>query len=305
MKLVQCIPNFSEGRRQEVVSSIVEAIESAGSAKVIDYSLDADHNRSVVTIVGDIAAIKSAVLAGASKAVELIDIRKHKGEHPRIGAIDVIPVVPLLGCTMAECIALSYEIGRELADTLGIPVYFYERSANMGHRVNLTAIRKGGFEALHAESLSGQLNPDLGPKKVHPTAGATVVGARGPLIAYNVNLKTSDMTIARKIARKIRKVRDTGKDLAGVKAIGVNLRSRGLVQVSTNITQPHAATIFDVYTFIENEARKSGVEIAESELIGAVRQEAIVDALCNAIKLPHIQESRVLDNWLPGKTHQV
>jgi glutamate formiminotransferase len=304
-RLVQCVPNFSEGRRPEVVHSIVEAIRSAGSAKVVDYSWDADHNRSVVTVLGEPEAVKAAVLAGAERAVELIVMRKHKGEHPRIGAIDVVPVVPVIGCTMAECVALSYEIGKEIADRLGIPVYFYERSANMGHRANLAEIRKGGYEGLRAAGLDGDREPDLGPHELHPTAGATVVGARGPLIAYNVNLKTSDVSAARKIARRIRKVRDEGKALAGVKAIGINLRSRGLAQVSTNITQPHATSIYDVFQFVEEEAGKLGVQIAESELVGVVRQDAVVEALCDAIHLPALPESQILDNWLAGKSHQV
>lgn len=301
-KLVQCIPNFSEGRRPEVVRAIVEAIASAGTAKVADHSSDPDHNRSVVTIVGEPEAVKSAVLAGAAKAVELIDMRKQKGQHPRIGAVDVVPIVPVVGCTMAECVALSYEIGRELADRFGIPVYFYERSASMRSRTNLASIRKGGYEALKASGLSGEREPDLGPRELHPTAGAVVVGARGPLIAFNVNLKTANVSIARKIARKIRKVRDEGKGMVGVKAIGVNLRSRGLVQVSANITQPHATSIYDVFRFVEEEARKLGVEVAESELIGVVHQEALIEALCDAIRLPGLHESRVIDYWLPKKS---
>lgn len=300
-RLIQCVPNFSEGRRPEVVRMIADAAASAGTAKVVDYSWDADHNRSVITIVGEPDAVKDAVLAAAAKAVDLIDIRKHKGEHPRIGAIDVIPVVPVIGCTMAECIALSYEIGKGLADGLGIPVFFYERSANMSHRVNLAEIRKGGYEGLKASGLLGDREPDLGPREIHPTAGVAIVGARGPLIAYNVNLRTPDVSVARKIAKKIRRMRDEGKGMAGVKAIGVHLRSRGMTQVSTNITQPHATSLYDVFKFVEDEARKHGVEVAESELIGVLRQEAVIEALCHAIKLPLIHESRVLDSWLPKK----
>lgn len=300
-KIIQCVPNFSEGRRPEVVRSIVDAIKSAGNAKVVDFSLDTDHNRSVVTIVGEPEAVKLAVLAGAAKAVELIDMRKHKGEHPRIGAIDVIPVVPVIGCTMAECVALSYEIGRELVENLQIPVFFYEQSAKMSHRTNLAAIRKGGYEGLARDGLTGDRHPDIGPTSLHPTAGATVVGARGPLIAFNVNLKTDDLSIARKIALKIRRLRDEGRGMAGVKAMGVKLRSRGIVQVSTNITQPHVTSIYKVFSFVEDEARKMGVEVAQSELIGVLRQETLIEAVCDAIHLPRIPESHILDNWLTGK----
>ncbi|MBI2843034.1 MAG: glutamate formimidoyltransferase [Armatimonadetes bacterium] len=297
-KIVQCVPNFSEGRRVGVVRSIVEAAASAGPAKVVDYSYDPDHNRSVITVVGEPDAVKAAVLAGAAKAVDLIDMNEHKGEHPRVGAVDVVPVVPVLGCTMAECVSLSYEIGKELAEKLEIPVYFYEQSANMSHRTNLADIRRGGYEALKLSGLTGDWEPDLGPRKPHPTAGATVVGARGPLIAYNINLKTDDVSVARKIARKIRMVRDEGKGLTGVKALGVHLKSRCLAQVSTNITQPHAASIYEVFRFVEDEARKLGVQVLESEIIGALHQEAIIEALCEAIKLPRLHESRVLDSWL-------
>lgn len=300
-KLVQCVPNFSEGRRPEVVRAIVDAAKNAGTAKVVDFSLDADHNRSVVTIVGEPEAIKTAVLGAAAKAVEMIDMNRHKGAHPRLGAIDVVPVVPVVGCTMAECVSLSYEIAKEFADKLEIPVFFYEQSAKMSHRTNLTDIRKGGYEALKASGLVGDREPDLGPRKLHPTAGASVIGARGPLIAFNVNLRTADVSIARKIAKKIRKTRDAGHSLAGVKAIGINLKSRGVAQVSTNITHPHATSVYEVYKFIEDEALRLGVEVLESELIGVLHQDAIIDALCDAIKLPKLHESRVLDSWVRGK----
>lgn len=285
-----------------VVQAIVDAIKSAGSAKVIDFSLDSDHNRSVVTILGEISQIESAMMAGAEKAVELIDMRMHRGQHPRIGAVDVVPVVPVIGCTMADCIALSYEIGKSLADHLSIPVYFYEQSAGMSHRTNLSDIRKGGYEGLLKSGLTGDRQPDLGPSELHPTAGATAVGARGPLIAFNVNLKTDDLSIARDIALKIRRLRDEGKGMTGVKAMGVDLHSRGIVQVSTNITQPHVTSVYKVYSFIADEAKSHGVEVVESELIGALRQEALIESIRDAIRLPNISESQILDTWL-SKMH--
>lgn len=297
-KLVQCVPNFSEGRRPEVVERIVEAITNASAVQVVDHSMDVDHNRSVVTFIGSPEDIRKSVLAGARTAVELIDINKHKGAHPRVGAIDVIPIVPLHEMSMNEAISLSYTIGKDIADELRIPVYFYERSAVMRHRTNLAVIRKGGYESLKARGLVDGREPDLGPPELHPTAGVTVVGARGPLIAYNVNLATDDMRAARAIAERIRKLRDSGKGMAGVKAIAVHLKSRNIAQVSTNITQPNQTNVWDVYYFIEREAREMGVEVLESELIGAIREEAVLDSLRSATKLQGLSETRVLDHWM-------
>lgn len=297
-KLVQCIPNFSEGRRRDVVERIVDAVKGASGAAVADWSMDADHNRSVITFLGSPEDVRASMLAGARAAVELIDLNKHHGGHPRVGAIDVVPVVPIHEVTMVEAVALSYEIGKDMAHKLNIPVYFYERSAAMRHRENLAVVRKGGFESLKKTGLVNGREPDLGPAELHPTAGACVVGARGPLIAYNVNLASNDMGVARKIAAKMRKVRDGGKELAGVKAIAVHLASRNIAQVSTNITQPHQTSIWDVYSFVEREAKAHGVEVLESELIGAMREETLIEAMRSAVKLHGLTEKRILDHWL-------
>lgn len=296
--LLQCVPNFSEGRRREVVDRIVHAIDSASGAQVVDHSMDPDHNRCVVTFIGDPAEVRASMFAGAAAATELIDITRHEGGHPRIGATDVVPVVPLEGVTMDEAIALARQIGRDIAEKLGIPVYFYERCATREECVNLATIRKGGYEALRQHGLTGDRAPDLGPTELHPTAGATVVGARGPLIAYNVNLATDDIHPARVIAAKIRRLRDTGEGMAGVKAIAVFLRSRRIAQVSTNITQPHLTGIYDVYSFVEREAKAMGVEVLESELIGALREEAVVDAARSAMKFADLTRKRVLEWWI-------
>ena len=298
MKLVQCIPNFSEGRREEVVEAIVDAIDRSSAVRVIDWSMDVDHNRAVVTFFGEPQDVRVSMLAGAKAAVELIDLTKHRGAHPRVGAVDVIPVVPIREMTMAEAVALSYEIGKDIADELHIPVYFYERSAVMRHRMNLAEVRKGGFEALLETGLVNGREPDLGPAQLHPTAGAVIVGARGPLIAFNVNLATDDMEAAKAIAAKIRQVRDSGEALPGVKALAVRLKSRGIVQVSTNITHPHQVSIYDVYAFVEREARALGVEVLESELIGAIREESLIEAARSSMKLHGLTQRRVLEHWL-------
>lgn len=297
-KFVQCIPNFSEGRRPEVVAKIVEAIASASEVKVVDHSMDVDHNRCVVTFIGKPDDIQASMLAGARAAVELIDINLHEGGHPRIGVVDVVPVVPLQDITMDETIELAHGMGREIADQLKVPVYFYERCALRDQCVNLADIRKGGYEALKHTGLVGGREPDLGPSELHPTAGATVVGARGPLIAYNVNLDSNNIHAARKIAAEIRHLRDSGEGMPGVKAIGVYLRSRGIAQVSMNITRPDLINIYEVYSFVEREAKALGIDVLESELIGAMREEAAVNAVRSAMKFRDLTEKRILDYWM-------
>lgn len=296
-KLVQCIPNFSEGRRPEVVKAIVDAIAGASGAKVIDYSLDADHNRSVVTFLGSPEDVRASAVAGAKTAVELIDLNQHTGGHPRIGAVDVIPVVPIDEMTMDEAVALSHGIGEDIAEKLHVPVYFYEYSAVIKSRTNLAVIRKGGFEALKKSGLVGERTPDLGAE-LHPTAGAVVVGARGPLIAFNVNLATKNIHAAREIAAQIRRLRDSGEGMPGVKAIAVYLKSRDVAQVSTNITLPHLVSVYDVYSFVQNEANRMGIEVLESELIGAMREEAVATALKQAMKLQGLKPERIVDHWM-------
>ena len=292
------MPNFSEGRRRNVVEKIAEAIGSASNARVVDFSLDEDHNRSVVTFIGEPDDIRKSVIAAGMAAVELIDLNKHTGGHPRIGAMDVVPVVPLHNITMDEAVTLAHEIGRDIADVLHIPVYFYERCALREHCVNLADIRRGGYETLKASGLINGREPDLGQSELHPTAGATVVGARGPLIAYNVNLQTADVLVARKIASKMRRLRDSGEALVGVKAIAVFLRSRGIAQVSTNITQPDKTGMYDVYSFVEREARSMGVEVLESELIGAMREDALIEAAGASMKVQGLSQQQILDWWM-------
>ena len=296
--LIQCVPNFSEGRRADVVQRIVDAISWASEVKVVDYSMDVDHNRAVVTMLGQPEDVRKSIFAGAKEAVELIDLNTHQGGHPRVGAVDVIPLVPIGETTMTQAIALSYDIGRDLADNLQLPVYFYERSAIRPHNTNLAGVRRGGFEALKLNGLIDSRAPDLGPAEIHPTAGVTVVGARGPLIAFNVNLASNDMQAARAIARKMREIRDSGQALQGVKAIAVFLQSRDIAQISTNITLPHNTSMYEVYSFVEREAKAMGIKVLESELIGALREEAVLDSVCSSMKLRGLGHSRILDNYM-------
>jgi glutamate formiminotransferase len=280
------------------VEKIVAAIGSASRVRIVDYSMDPDHNRAVVTFIGEPGDVRTSVLAGARVAVDLIDLNSHAGGHPRIGAVDVVPLVPLDDMTTDEAVELGHAIGRTIAENLAVPVYFYEDCALRGHCVNLSDVRKGGFERLRERGLVDGREPDLGPHELHPTAGACVVGARGPLIAYNVNLKSSDIVAASAIAARIRQVRDSGEAMHGVKAIGVYLESRDIAQVSTNITQPDLVSLWDVYSFIEEEAREMGIEILESELIGAMREEALIDAMRKAMRFGSLSQERVLDWWM-------
>lgn len=292
--IVQCVPNFSEGREKLTVEAIVKAAVEASAARVIDYSADPDHNRMVVTLLGEPTEIRYAVLAAAERAVKLIDLRHHSGAHPRIGAVDVIPLVPLRGITMQECIDLSYEIGKDIAEKLHIPVYFYEYSARSSSRRNLAEIRRGGFEGLRDGDMTGDRAPDLGPHSVHPTAGATAIGARGPLIAYNINLDTTDMEICQSIVQTVRRE----KKHEGVKAIAVWLATQSRVQVSMNLTRPELTPIKEVYDFVKSEADKYGVRIQESEIIGVLPANALDGVEKSAIRAWRLKESQILDSWL-------
>lgn len=302
VKLFQCVPNFSEGRRSEIVEKIVCSIGDTADVTLVDYSMDPDHNRCVVTFLGSSDAVRESMLAGARTAIELIDLNRHEGVHPRIGAVDVIPVVPLVDATMDEAAELARSIGYEIANTLQVPVYFYEECAKTPDRRNLENLRRGGFEELKAIELTGEKAPDVGPTRMHPTAGAVVVGARGPLIAYNINLATDDVGVARRIASRVRELRKSGKAMHGVKAIGLFLASRGIAQVSFNITCPECTGLWEVYSFVEREAREMGVEVLESELVGTIREKHVLDALAKAMKFAELTHRQVLENWIPQQS---
>jgi len=272
-KIVECIPNFSEGRDSDKIELIARTITTVPQVVVLDYSLDPDHNRSVITFVGDPEGVVEASVRAAAAAIELIDLNAHVGEHPRLGALDVLPFVPIKGVTMEECVAIARNAGERIADELDIPVYLYEKAATRRDRVELANIRRGEFETLRDSIESDpDRKPDFGSRRVHPTAGAMAVGARLPLVAFNINLATDDLSVARKIAKAVR-----GSDggLLYVKALGLELKSRRQSQVSMNMVNYEETPIFRAFEMVKREAARYGVAVAGSEIVGLVPQAAL------------------------------
>ena len=302
-KIVECIPNFSEGRRTEVIDEIVAAIKTVPGAVLLDRESDADHNRSVVTFVAPPDRVIDAALAAAKKAAELIDLNDHKGEHPRMGATDVIPFVPISGVTMDDCVQLARQCGERMWRELSIPVYLYEKAATRPERENLAAIRKGQFEGIRDEIATKQARlPDFGEARVHPTAGITAVGARPPLIAYNVNLGTSDIEIANKIARAVRHL---SGGLRYVKALGFELKDRGIVQVSMNMVNYEGTPLFRAFEMIKREAERYGVPVLGSEIVGLVPQGALNAVADFYLQLENFSENQILEHRLQATTEEV
>jgi glutamate formiminotransferase / formiminotetrahydrofolate cyclodeaminase len=296
LKLIECVPNFSEGRRQEVINSIADAIRTTPGVTLLDVESNPDHNRSVISFVGEPDPVKQAALAASAKAIELIDLNKHKGEHPRMGAVDVVPFVPLSGATMDDCITLAKVFGKEFAERFHVPVFFYEEAASMPERRNLADVRAGEFEGLRDKiGRDPTKKPDLGPDKIHPTAGATAVGAREILIAYNVNLGTNDLAIAKKIAHQLR-AKDGG--LAYVKALGFELKERGIVQVSMNMTDYHKSQLFKAKELVELCAERYGVPVLGSEIVGLAPMDSLVDSAEFYLKLENFSREQILEKRL-------
>jgi glutamate formiminotransferase len=294
-QIIECIPNVSEGRRPEVIEAIVAAVGSVAGARLLDYSSDASHNRSVFTLAGDAAAVKAAVLAMYEQTIPAIDLRSHRGEHPRLGAIDVVPFVPIESATMADCVALAKEVGQAVASRFGVPVYLYEEAATNPARRNLEDIRRGEFEGLAAKMASEGWAPDYGPSAPHPTAGASVIGARMPLIAYNINLNTDRLDVAKKIAAAIR---HSGGGFRFVKAAGFALTDRGIVQVSMNLTNYEKTPIFRVFEAVKREAERYGVSILESEIVGLVPAAALNACAEYYLQVTGFSAQQVLENKL-------
>lgn len=302
-KIVECIPNFSEGRRPEVIDDIVAAIKSVPGAVLLDRESDADHNRSVVTFVAPPDLVVDGAIAAAKKAAELIDLNNHKGEHPRMGATDVIPFVPISGVTMNDCVQLARQCGERMWRELSIPVYLYEKAATRPERENLAAVRKGQFEGIRDEIATKEVRrPDFGEARIHPTAGITAVGARPPLIAYNVNLGTSDIEIANKIARAVRHL---SGGLRYVKALGFELKDRGIVQVSMNMVNYEGTPLFRAFEMIKREAERYGVPVLGSEIVGLVPQGALNAVADFYLQLENFSEDQILEHRLQATTEEI
>ena len=301
-KIVECIPNFSEGRRSEVVDQIVAAIKSTSGAVLLDRESDPDHNRSVVTFVAPPDRVVDAAIAGARAASELIDLNKHAGEHPRMGATDVIPFVPISGVTMEECAAMARSCGERMWSELAIPVYLYEKAATRPERENLASLRKGQFEGIRDEIATSEARrPDFGEARVHPTAGITAVGARPPLIAYNVNLGTADLEVAGKIARA---VRHQSGGLRYVKALGFELKDRGIVQVSMNMVNYEGTPLFRAFEMVKREAERYGVPVVGSEIVGLVPQRALNAVADFYLQLEKFSEDQILEHRLSAAVEE-
>lgn len=290
--VIECVPNVSEGRNLEVVSGIAEAVRATPGVRLLDVSSDSSHNRSVLTFVGDAPAVSAGVRALFDAAVPRIDLTGHSGEHPRMGAVDVVPVIPIRGATVEQCVALSREIGAEIASRHRIPVYLYEESATSERRRNLAEVRKGEFEGLAAKMRSPDWKPDFGPEAPHPTAGAVAVGARAPLIAYNVNLGTSDLAVAERISKAIRHL---GGGFRYVKAMPVALADRGQVQVSINMTNFKKSPLHRVFECVKSEAERHGVPIVGSEIVGLTPAEALIMTAEHYLRLENFSADQVLE----------
>ena len=295
MPVIECVPNVSEGRRTEVTEALADAIRRVPSVRLLDLSSDASHNRSVITMVGDAASLKAAVLALFDAALPRIDLRAHTGEHPRVGAVDVVPFVPIEGATIEDCVRLARETAAEVARRFDVPVYLYEEASDNPARRNLEDIRRGEFEGLEAKMASPGWAPDFGAARPHPTAGAAVIGARMPLIAYNINLATDRLDVAKRIAAAIR---FSSGGFRYVKAMGIALEERGIVQVSMNLTNYEKTPMFRVFEAVKREAERYGVAVLESEIVGLVPAAALVGTAEHFLQLTSFKPDQVLETRL-------
>ncbi|MEW6624697.1 MAG: glutamate formimidoyltransferase [Bacillota bacterium] len=294
-KIVQCVPNFSEGRRQEVIDEILAAITAVEGVKLVDYSSDPSHNRSVVTFLGEPEAAKEAAFKAIEKAKELINMEEHLGEHPRMGATDVVPFIPIRDITMDECVEIAKELGKEVWEKLQIPVYLYEKAACSPERQNLSTLRKGQYEGLKTAVAEPARHPDFGEPKLHPTAGITAIGARPPLIAYNINLGTNNVEIAKKIAKVIR---GSNGGFPAVKALGIKIEERDIAQVTINMCNYREVSLFRVFEIVKNEAARYGVPVIGSEIVGLTPMEALIEVADHYLRLENFKIDQILETKL-------
>lgn len=294
-KIIECVPNFSEGRDLVKLEKILDCFRGRKGVKLLDYSSDEDHNRTVVTIVGEPLEVGSAMVEAIGKAVELIDLNNHEGQHPRMGAVDVIPFIPIRNVTVEEADKLAKNVAKEASEKYSLPFFLYEKSASAPHRENLANVRKGQFEGMKEKMKDELWKPDFGPDTIHPTAGVTAIGARMPLVAFNVNLSTSDIEIANKIAKQVRYL---SGGFRYVKGIGVELHDRGIVQVSMNLTDYTKTSMYRVFETIKMEAARYGVNVVGSEIIGLIPMQALVDTADYYLRLENFNFNQVLETRL-------
>jgi glutamate formiminotransferase / 5-formyltetrahydrofolate cyclo-ligase len=298
MAVIECVPNISEGRRQDVITKITEELQAVPGLRVLDVQSDAAHNRSVFTLAGDAAAMSAGIPKLFEVAIGAIDLTTHRGEHPRMGAVDVTPFIPIDGVTMDECVALAKTVAQDIASRFSLPIYLYEEASSNPERKNLEDIRRGEFEGLAAKMAKPGWAPDFGPAAPHPTAGASVIGARMPLIAYNINLATTRLEVAKKIAAAIR---HSSGGLRFVKAMGIPLEDRGIVQVSMNLTNYEKTPIFRVFEMVKREAERYGVAVLESEIVGLVPAAALRQSVEWYLQLEGFSGAQVLENKLRSR----
>jgi glutamate formiminotransferase len=298
MAVIECVPNVSEGRRLDVIEKMTAALEAVPGLRVLDVQSDAAHNRSVFTLAGDAAALGAGIPVLFERAVADIDLRNHKGEHPRLGAVDVVPFIPIDGVTMDDCVRLAKAVAADVASRFTLPIYLYEDASANPARKNLEDIRRGEFEGLAAKMSKPEWAPDFGPAAPHQSAGASVIGARMPLIAYNINLNTDRLEVAKKIASAIRM---SGGGLRYVKAMGIPLEDRGIVQVSMNLTNYEKTPIFRVFDLVKREAERYGVSVLESEIVGLVPAAALRQTVEYYLQLEAFSADQVLENKLRSR----
>jgi len=294
-RIIECVPNFSEGRNTEKIEKILDVFRGRKGVKLLDYSSDENHNRTVVTVVGEPEEIKKVMVEAIAKAVELIDLNYHQGQHPRMGAVDVVPFIPVRNVTVDEADKLAKDVAKEAADKYNLPFFLYEKSASAPHRENLANVRKGQFEGMKEKMKDELWKPDFGPDTIHPTAGVTAIGARMPLIAFNVNLSTPDIEVANRIAKQVRHI---SGGFRYVKAIGVEIHDRGLVQVSMNLTDYTKTSIYRVFETIKMEAARYGVNVVGSEIVGLIPMQALVDTAEYYLRLENFKYDQVLETRL-------